>query len=312
MIEGLIFRAINEIPLVQSGLAGYGGYPAVFWQLAASDTDPNWDTDKMYPRIDYGVNWEQNPERKTAGSLIVNVWCTNESETPAEAITEALQTGLSELFMTDESETYSIVWERSDYFEAEGDKEPKTVGYTLTFDVLAFPVQETVPPDPVWAVNQLVKEILPGAKVIGHDMLESLWRPTDESPAIYTRIVSNGTIRTSYACSWLSPTLGLHVIAPDPAIRQKILQILSHEMHLRGEAITNDGSPFFFQKLQYTTSAEPLRNGQMTISGAYGVLSREPEYEKLWHPSFERRLTEDGKIEKETGISADEGHAETL
>lgn len=287
MIEALIYQAVSRIPVVAEGLARYGGSPAVFWQLAASDTDPNWDSGRMYPRLDYGVDWEQNPERKTAGSLIINVWCTNESVPPAEEITAALQTELSELFMTDESGTYAVVWERSDYFEAGGDKEPKTAGYTLTFEVLAFPMQETVPPDPVWAVNQLVKEILPEAKVIGHDPLESLWRPTDESPAVYVRILSSGIARASYACSWFNPTLGLHVIAPDPAVRQRILQILSHEMHLRGEAITNDGSPFFFHKLQYATSAEPLRNGQMTVSGEYGVLSREPEYEKLWRPSFQ-------------------------
>lgn len=286
MIENLIFHAINKIPIVKSGLAQYSGAPAVFWQLAASDTDPNWDSGQMYPRIDYGVDWEQNPERKTAGRLLVNVWCTNESETPAEEIAAALQSELSELFMTDLSGTYAVVWERSDYFEAGGDKEPKTAGYTLSFEVLAFPMQETLPPDPVWAVNRLVKELLPEAKVIGHDPLESLWRPTDESPAIYVRILSVGTARASYACSWLSPTLGLHVIAPDPAVRQRILQILSHEMQLRGEAITNDGSPFFFHKLQYATSAEPLRNGQMTLSGEYGVLSREPEYPKLRRPFF--------------------------
>lgn len=283
MVENLIYQAISEVAAVRDKLARYDGKPAVFFQLAPNDKSPLWDGDVMYPRVDYGVDWSSNPSRKAAGSLLVNIWGTNESETPAEEIAAAVQTELSELFLTDDSGTYCMVWDRSDYFESTGEKEPKTEGYTISFDVLAFPQQETITPDPVRAVNSLVKEIEPQVTAIGHDALAAMWKPTDATPAVYVRIISNVFSHGSYAVSWMNITLGVHVIAPNPTARQTMLQQITHSFNLRGEAILNDGSPLFVKKMQFNTSADPLRNGQMTITGEYGVLATEPESEKLWN-----------------------------
>lgn len=287
MVEDLIYRAINRVPLVRETMAKYKGNPAVFYQVAPNDEDPGWDGSAMYPRMDYGIDWQANPERKTAGTLVINLWCTNESKTPPEEIAGVVQTELSELFLTDESGTFCIVWSRSDYFESASEKEPKTDGYTLLFDVLAFPKQETTVPDPVFALHAAIKQAAPYVRLIAKDPVGELWKPTNDAPAVYVRTLDNLLSRSSYACSWFKATLGVHVIAPDPNARQKVLQLLSHELGLKGEAITNDGSPFFIQEMKYSTGADVLHSGQMTVSGEYGVLPAEPESSKLWNAYFD-------------------------
>ena len=54
-------------------LAAYNGEPAIFYQKAPSDSRPGWQNPR-YPRVDFNVDMRQDPERRTAGTLTVNIW----------------------------------------------------------------------------------------------------------------------------------------------------------------------------------------------------------------------------------------------
>lgn len=287
MIEDLIYKALNSIEGLIPLLALHNGEPAIFYQEAPHDVDPGWG-ESQFPRVNYMVDWQYNAERKSEGTVAVDLWCLNNQEVSAEDLSIMIQSALSELFMTDQSGTYEMVWNRSDYFEGEGEKDPKIVGYTILFDILAFPNQQALTPSPVWALNSFIKKIEENAKVIGYDTLDELWRPSESAPAVYVRIASNDFSRSSYAVAWLKAVLNVHVIAPDPNARLNLLQKIIHELSLAGEAITDDGSPFFVQQIKHSMSTDPLRVGQMTVTGEYGVLPKEPDVPLLLNANFNR------------------------
>lgn len=274
MMEALILSALRESASIAPRLAQFGGRPAVFYQQAPHDTAGGWDA-VQYPRLDYVVDWTYNPERKAAGAAQINVWCLNNGTTePPEDIGETIREELRDLFLTDETgEVYALEWQRTDAFEAGGQNEPLTIGVTLSFDVLAFPVQATTEPDPVEGLSDWLKTAAPEAWVVGIDTLPELCRPTAEKPVLYARLMNDGSaMRNSYAVAWMDVSMAIHVFAPDTTARQTTCRALTNRLALEGEVRLRDGSPMIMKRLTVTANANPLQQGQITAAGRYGVL----------------------------------------
>ena len=51
----------------------YSGVPAVFHQRAPDDAAQGWKNGRQCPHLGYAVDWRTNPERKTSGTLAVNI-----------------------------------------------------------------------------------------------------------------------------------------------------------------------------------------------------------------------------------------------
>ena len=76
-IRQLIHEQITSDTQMAGMLAAYQGLPAFFYQKSPSDSRPGWGTPR-YPRVDFNIDLRNDPERKTAGTLTVNIWCTTE------------------------------------------------------------------------------------------------------------------------------------------------------------------------------------------------------------------------------------------
>lgn len=277
-MEALIKKALESDQNIAPMLTTWNKEPAIFYQTAPPDKDRGWAS-IQYPRIDYTVDWTYNPERKADGACQINVWCLNNGETAfPEDIGDAIRESLRDLFITGtDGELYALEWQRTDGFEAGGQNEPLTIGVTLSFDILAFPKQQTFPPDPVEGLNAYIKAIAPDALVAGVDDLPELCRPTEDQPVVYVRLAGDvSAMRNSYAVAWMDVSLAVHIFAPHPSMRQLAARQITNRIALDGECKLTDGSPMLIQRVAINTGANPLRQGQLTISGRYGVL-RVPE-----------------------------------
>lgn len=276
--EALILEAIQEDNKLSGMLSQFDGQSAAFYQMAPQDTDNGWD-DVQYPRLDYTVDWAYNPERQTDGSCLINIWCLNNGTGAApEDVGEAVRDCLRDLFLTDDDgQIYALEWQRQDAFEAGGqDGQPLTIGVTLSFDILAFPAQITTEPDPVAGLCDYIKDVLPEALVVGIDDLPRLCRPTQENPVVYVRMSGDSSaMRNSWAVAWMDVTLPVHIFAPGATMRQILSRALCNRMALDGECKLRDSSPMLIRRVAISASANPLRQGQLTVTGRYGV---------LWHP----------------------------
>ena len=309
-IRRLIHRQVSRDPQIAGMLAAYSGEPAFFYSKAPSDSRPGWGKVR-YPRVDFNIDTRQDHERKTAGTLTVNIFVTTEVPQigeldPDRAIEERLKELLSGTFYTDSREgTLCTEWDRSDAFELEtqnAETHPEIYGLTMTFDVLAFPPQLTTDPDPIQGLNRWTKENF-GMTAIGYEALPVIFRPSDAEPAIYWRFEGTATTnRQSYAVTWYTGTFCAHIIADSVMERNRWIKAIIEKAQVEGEVILPDTSPMFINRITVRHSADPLREGQLELTGQYGVLMqppKEPAQLKLNHapmdyknPSFENEKEE--------------------
>lgn len=267
-------------------LSSYQGLPAVFQTMAPLDDDKNWDSAVHYANAVYNIDTSSEAERKIAGTLGIDVVCSLQSASP-EDITAALKDCISGYFFkSDEGDTISAMWERADAFTTEPDN--KLFGNSLTFSLLAFPKQTTAEPDPVNLMNNWVKEIYPNITVIGMDETADVWKPTDKNPAVYWKLRTMGpssSMVSTYHCTWVNSSLQLHVIAPSSSVRNTVLQDITNRLSAAQRIIfPQDRSPFHIERIAVTAGADPVRVGQMTLTGSYGILRSYPETQKLNNP----------------------------
>jgi len=198
-----------------------------------------------------------------------------------EDIEERLIALVNGTFYTDRGQdTVCAVWNRSDAFAYESsantqnNKEPEVFGVTLLFDLLSFPQQLTTDPDPTEAINFWTKDNFAPLCVIAHDAMPPVWKPTDEHPAIYWRFVgASVTDRQSYSVTWYDGQFAAHIIAATVQERNRWIKALVEQMQLDGEVLLADGSPMFVKQVAIRHGADPLREGQVTLAGQYGVLA---------------------------------------
>ena len=270
-MEEIIYKYICT--QFEETISKYADAPSVFNTKAPDDMDENWN-DEQYPRVIFDLNMQANPERKISGQLFIDVMCENEtSSIQPEELESIAKAAVDGCFFSNQELTISAQWNRSDVFSANDDK---VSGITLTFDVMAYPVQETEEPDPILAVNLWLKTLYPDAYVIGKDTLPETWKPTDESPAIYCRLSNlgeSGRMKSTAAVTWIGATMNINIMAPSEKVRsimiKNSIQILENATRL----ILNDGSPMLIDNINGNMAADPLREGQIQIKATYGVLN---------------------------------------
>lgn len=287
MIESLIYKTLIKVPSISNNMALYADKPAVFYQQIPHDIDKNWTNKGIYPNISYNVDWRYNPERKTDGSMEIDIYCNNESKAAPENLASEIVNNLSELFLTDESGTYCLLWDRSDSFDIEG-KEPLVSGVTLLFDVLAFPKQESISPCPIWSVNTFIKENYSDCIMIGHDKVPESLRATSENPVVYVRKVNTKNIKTIYAMAWLEMDISISIISDNINNTRNWVSSIINKLSIEMETLMQTESPFLIMNINENTENDPLKTGQITISGQYGVMRKEKESIKLNNTNFRK------------------------
>lgn len=277
-LEDLIYTRLSDPDGPAAKLARYGEAPAIFYQAAPEDTAAGWDGKRQYPRIDYTVDMQANPERQSCGVLTLNIWCSEQCA-PPEDLEPEVRAMMREVFMQpDESPPYSLAWVRSDAFEGRSQANPATLvnGITVLFDLFAFPVQETTDPDPILAINEYVKQWAPDALVIGKDTLERFQIATTDQPIFYFRLASLQLQRETNTVAWMDGMIAGYIYAPEET-RLKWLKALVDVLSLDGEVTMLDTSPMFLRGIKADGAADPLTVGQLRLQIRFGLLRR-PKY----------------------------------
>ena len=305
-IRQLIQEQVSADAQIAGMLAAYNGAPAFFYQRAPSDSRPGWGS-PQYPRVDFNLDTRHDPERKTEGTLTVNIWCSAECPAvgnldPDRAIEQRLLELISGTFYTGgDQETICAEWERSDEFVYEDTAQPEVYGLIVTFALMAFPEQVTTDPDPVQGLNAWTKRRFPQMTVIAYDGMPPIWKPTDKNPAVYWRFAgTSSTDLQSYAVTWYSGAFAAHVIAESVTERNRWVKAILERAQVDGEIILPDTSPMLIKGIAARNGSDPLREGQIELTGRYGVLAqhrKETAQIKLNHPYFDTIEKEEPKME---------------
>ena len=297
-IRRIINEQVSSDTQIAGMLAAYNGSPAFFYQKAPSDSRRGWG-ETRYPRADFNLDTRHDPERRTAGTLTVNIWCNTECPAidavdPDRAIEQRMMELISGTFYTGaDRTTICAEWERSDEFVYEGSSNtrdntpPEVYGITMIFELMEFPVQISTTPDPIQGLNAWIKTNFPLVTAIAYDEMPPVWKPSEEAPAIYWRFDGTASIsRQNYSVTWFAGTFAAHVITENVTERNKWIKALIERAQFEGEVILSDTSPMFISRITVQHSADPLRDGQIALTGQYGVLRIEDAQIRLLHPYY--------------------------
>lgn len=279
MIETLLCQHLQKNSELLIGLATYHGAIAVFNQEAPDDKDKGWGK-TQYGRIVFAVDLTDDPERQISGVLAVDVYCENGQQLPEE-FEPVVRNLIDGYFFAATEATIAAQWRSSNYFTEAGEK---VIGVTLTFDLLAFPIQETMDVDPIPLLNEWSSGELSDVKVINYSKTDSVWKPTDEKPAIYWRITSIDPcnyLPETYHCIWQTAEVQCNIFAESKEVMIRIARYISNLLSMKKRLIFKDDSPFMIDRVRINTTSDSMTIGQLTLNGTYGILRDYQEVSKL-------------------------------
>lgn len=272
MIEEPLYQYLCESEQLTSLLTRFQGIPAIFQQIAPKDTDKEWDG-KQFARVVYDIDKTGDDERKISGTLYIDVM-SSDTSTPPEDIEKVLKELVDGHFFVVDGMTYAARWETTDSFNAESNN--KVYGCTLSFSLVAFPVQLSSDPDTVALMNSWTAAMFPEAIIINVTDTEQVFMPTDKKPAIYWshQGLSESPIKMGYACTWLQSNLSMHVMAPSESTRAAIIKTATAELSEKTRVLFPDKKQFMIHRLMVNLTANPIRAGQLTVQGSFPLLRK--------------------------------------
>lgn len=272
-LEEGIAKALMKNNDLAGKLVKYGNEPAIFYQRAPGDLADGWKGKPQYPRIDFTVDRQANPERQSEGSLVVDIWCLDSGISPEE-IEPLVRETLWMLFFTPaDGVPVSVSWGKSDTFEVPArENTASVIGITMQFDIYAYPCQQTSTPDPVQAMNHFVRKFCPGGLFLGEDNMPDMVRPDDTRPIFYFRLRTLEPERAIYAVTWMQSRLSGHIICPSATGRVRWLKTLVDQLAVCGEVEMLDGSPLALMNIHANSEANCLTSGQLNLHMRYGIL----------------------------------------
>lgn len=276
ILEELIYKRFTESEELKKLLARFSGSPAVFSPDAPEDNMSGWDKGKQYPRLTYNYELQANEERSSAGTLSVSLFCQNTQDID-EIMPEMIEPFVKEclkdvLLQPTGGPLYAFAWARTDAFDIEEPKNSLIVGSEIRFDILEYPNQETTDPDPVIGTNRFIKEMYPDSVVVGYDTMKDITEASKDTPVIYCRLLTSDLAKQTNTVVWLDGKLSVHILCPDGEVRRKMAMAIAQKLSLAGEVILLDKSPMFIRRLQIDNKSDYLKDGQVFITGSYGVL----------------------------------------
>ncbi len=280
-------------------LATYLNMPAVFYGNAPADIQKGWNGDQ-YPRIVYRIDKRADIERKTAGTIVLDLFCDINTTIPEE-IEPLIRDHLKNLIVQPDNDSpYCFLWSRTDQFDLESNNSDKRIsGAELLFDILEYPDQITFGSDPVEMMQRFIGESFSAAFVLGKDPFDHFKVPTEDNPAVYVRVDNMEMDHESYALLWLKCKISIHVMAPTASARNKWIKAIYNKIMITGESFGSDGTQFLFTGGNATANADYLINGQITIDTTYIVFRNQKEQTLLNHALFGGE--HDGKEKRVTG-----------
>ena len=102
--------------------------------------------------------------------------------------------------------------------------------------------------------------------------VEDITKASEKRPVIYCRLNSAELVEQTNTVLWLDGKIAIHILCPDSEVRLKIAMDIAQRISLEGEIILIDKSPMFINKLQMDNKSDYLKEGQIFITGRYGIL----------------------------------------
>lgn len=272
-LEELIYKRFVSSENLVKCLATFSETPAVFSPEPPGESQDGWNGNTQYPMVVYNFDLQANEERRSAGTLSVSLLCQNTAEVMPEEIEPIIKSCLRDVILKPEGGTpYCFAWARTDAFSIDEKKGDVTIGSEIRFDILEYPSQETSDPDPIMAINKYIKEIYPECLIMGYDRMEEITEATADRPVIYCRLLSADKAEETNTVAWMDGRIAVHILCPDSEIRLKMATAIANSISLDGEIIMLDYSPMFIKRLQANYKSDYLKDGQIFVTGHYGLL----------------------------------------
>lgn len=273
MLEELIHKRFISTTELTERLAKFDGVPAVYSSEAPDQDQEGWGGKTQYPMVVYNFDLQANEERHSAGTLSVSLLCQNTDDVLPEIIEPIIKDCLRDVILKPKSGTpYCFAWARTDAFTVKDKKTDLLIGSEIRFDILEYPSQETSDPDPVVATNRYIKELFPECVIMGYDRMEEITEATADRPVVYCRLASMEKSKETNTVAWMDGRIAIHVLCSDSEVRMKTTAAIAQKMSLDGEIIMLDYSPMFIKRLQANYKADYLKEGQLLVTGHYGLL----------------------------------------
>lgn len=275
MIEQALYEHLIRQPLLSEYLTTYNETLAVFNQKAPADPDGLWNNGPQYPRLVFFVDLQGDPARTMGGSLAVDIQCP-EDGTPPEVLEPVVRGLVHSWFFSSGTFTTAAQWRDSRYFT---EPTEQVVGCTVSFDLLAFPVLTTLEPDVIDRLNTwtAAKE---GLHAINYAPLpSSAWKPGNGESAVYWRLVREepaGWIPDTFQTIWRTAIVRGHIFSQDNQTAAGVARRLITGLYADKRLFKQGEAPVMVNRNNTADmTADPLRTGQLTVEGTFGVI--------VWH-----------------------------
>lgn len=283
MIEKSLYEHLTSQEDLAAHLASYLDRPAVFNQEVPADTDPDWGEGSQYGRVVFAVDLQGDPERDVAATLAVDILCQKGEQFPEE-IEPIVKSLIDGWFFVGTEGNMAAQWKNSSFFT-----EPtnQVVGCTVVFDLLAFPMVSTGTPDVIGRFNEWTAQI-EGLHVLNFAPLPySAWKPKGDESAVYWRLVSDGPagwIRDTYQTIYRKAVVKCHVFSASIDRSTAVTRDLYVRLYGARRLLKSGETPIIVnQNNTMDAGADPLRTGQLTVEGTYGIIVRFRNEKTLGH-----------------------------
>lgn len=286
-LEELICKRLSEAKNLTKCLTWYAGQPAIFTPEAPGDREAGWGRATQYPRAVFNFDMQADGERKSAGTLSVAVICRNDSEAVPELIEPAVKKALKDVLLKDDNGTlYAFAWARTEGFSMTEEKNELLIGSEIRFDIMEYPQQETTDPDPIMAIARYIKDLYPDSIVVGIDKMADETEASKEAPVFYCRLTEIEKLEETNTVVWMNGKIAISLLCPDGATRLKMAAAVLNSLSLDGEVTMLDDSPMFMERLTANLKSDYLKDGQIFVTGRYGLLRYKAVGYPLRHPNI--------------------------
>lgn len=286
-LEELIYKRLSEAKNLTKCLTRYAGQTAIFTPEAPGDREAGWGRATQYPRAVFNFDMQADGERKSAGTLSVAIICRNDSEAVPELIEPAVKKALKDVLLKDDNGTlYAFAWARTEGFSMTEEKNELLIGSEIRFDIMEYPQQETTDPDPIMAMARYIKDLYPDSIVVGIDKMADETEASKEAPVFYCRLTEIEKLEETNTVVWMNGKIAISLLCPDGATRLKMAAAVLNSLSLDGEVTMLDDSPMFMERLTANLKSDYLKDGQIFVTGRYGLLRYKAVGYPLRHPNI--------------------------
>ena len=286
-LEELIYKRLSEAKSLTKYLTLYAGQPAIFTPEAPGDRETGWGRATQYPRAVFNFDMQADGERKSAGTLSVTLICRNDSEAVPELIEPAVKKALKDVLLKDDNGTlYAFAWAKTEGFSMAEEKNELLIGSDVRFDIMEYPLQETTDPDPIMAMARYIKNLYPDSIVVGVDHMADETEASKEAPVFYCRLTEIEKLEETNNCVWTNGKIAISLLCPDSSTRLKMAAAVFNSLSLDGEVTMLDDSPMFMERLTANLKSDYLKDGQIFVTGRYGLLRYKAVGYPLRHPNI--------------------------